>query len=88
MIMSWQAFQSLGNNTVAYIDGDYVMTQGGYHNFWTSHGREEKRRGGSIVDRPKSVPPAAKTVVAEAAKDPDTFQPEDARRKTNDPEGL
>jgi len=38
LIMSWQAFQSLGNNTVAYIDGDYVMTQGGYHNFWTSHG--------------------------------------------------
>ena len=38
MIMSWQAFQSLGNNTVAFIDGNYVMTQGGYHNFWTSHG--------------------------------------------------
>ena len=38
MIMSWQAFQNLGNDTVAFIDGDYVMTQGGYHNFWTSHG--------------------------------------------------
>jgi thiol-disulfide isomerase/thioredoxin len=38
MIMSWQAFQSVGNNTVLYVDGDYVMTQGGYHNFWTSHG--------------------------------------------------
>lgn len=37
-IMSWQAFQNLGNNTIAFIDGDYVMTQGGYHNFWTSHG--------------------------------------------------
>jgi cytochrome oxidase Cu insertion factor (SCO1/SenC/PrrC family) len=38
VIMSWQAFQSLGNNTIAFIDGNYVMTQGGYHNFWTSHG--------------------------------------------------
>lgn len=38
MIMSWQAFQSLGNNTIAFIDGNYVMTQGGYHNFWTAHG--------------------------------------------------
>lgn len=38
MIMSWQAFQSLGNNFVAYVDGNYVMSQGGYHNFWTSHG--------------------------------------------------
>lgn len=38
MIMSWQAFQNLGANTIAFVDGDYVMTQGGYHNFWTSHG--------------------------------------------------
>lgn len=38
MIMSWQAFQNLGSNTIAFIDGDYVMTQGGYHDFWTSHG--------------------------------------------------
>ena len=38
MIMSWQAFQNLGNSTVAYVDGNYVMTQGGYHSFWTSHG--------------------------------------------------
>jgi cytochrome oxidase Cu insertion factor (SCO1/SenC/PrrC family) len=38
MIMSWQAFQNLGNNTIAFVDGNYVMTQGGYHNFWTSHG--------------------------------------------------
>ena len=38
MIMSGQAFQSLGDNTIAFVDGDYVMTQGGYHNFWTSHG--------------------------------------------------
>jgi cytochrome oxidase Cu insertion factor (SCO1/SenC/PrrC family) len=38
MIMSWQAFQDLGNNFIAFVDGDYVMTQGGYHNFWTSHG--------------------------------------------------
>ena len=38
MIMTWQAFQDLGNNTIAFIDGDYVMTQGGYHSFWTSHG--------------------------------------------------
>jgi thiol-disulfide isomerase/thioredoxin len=38
MIMSWQAFQNLGNNTIAFVDGSYVMTQGGYHSFWTSHG--------------------------------------------------
>ncbi len=38
MIMSWQAFQDLGSNTIAFIDGNYVMTQGGYHSFWTSHG--------------------------------------------------
>ncbi|HEX3876798.1 MAG TPA: TlpA disulfide reductase family protein [Bryobacteraceae bacterium] len=38
MLMSWQAFQSVGNNTVLFVDGDYVMTQGGHHNFWTSHG--------------------------------------------------
>lgn len=38
MVMSWQAFQNLGNGVMAYINGDYVMTQGGYHNFWTSHG--------------------------------------------------
>jgi peroxiredoxin len=38
MIMSGQAFQNLGNNTLAFVDGNYVMTQGGYHNFWTSHG--------------------------------------------------
>jgi len=38
MIMSWQGFQNLGNNTIAFIDGNYVMTQGGYHSFWTSHG--------------------------------------------------
>ncbi|MGO9258584.1 MAG: TlpA family protein disulfide reductase [Bryobacteraceae bacterium] len=38
MIMSWQAFQNLGGGATAFIDGDYVMTQGGYHNFWTSHG--------------------------------------------------
>ena len=38
MIMTWQAFQNLGNNTVAFVDGDYVMTQGGHHDFWTSHG--------------------------------------------------
>lgn len=38
MIMSWQAFQDLGNNFIAFVDGNYVMTQGGYHNFWTSHG--------------------------------------------------
>lgn len=37
-IFSWQGFQNLGSNTVAYIDGNYVMTQGGYHSFWTSHG--------------------------------------------------
>jgi peroxiredoxin len=38
MIMSGQAFQNLGNNTFVFVDGNYVMTQGGYHNFWTSHG--------------------------------------------------
>ena len=38
MIMSWQAFQNLGNNTIAFADGNYVMSQGGYHSFWTSHG--------------------------------------------------
>ena len=38
MIMSWQAFQNLGNNTILFGDGNYVMTQGGYHSFWTSHG--------------------------------------------------
>jgi thiol-disulfide isomerase/thioredoxin len=38
MIMSWEAFQDLGNKTTAFVDGNYVMTQGGYHNFWTSHG--------------------------------------------------
>ncbi|HEY3740471.1 MAG TPA: TlpA disulfide reductase family protein [Bryobacteraceae bacterium] len=38
MIMSGQAFQNLGNNTILYADGNYVMTQGGYHDFWTSHG--------------------------------------------------
>jgi thiol-disulfide isomerase/thioredoxin len=37
-IMTGQVFQSLGSNMVAYADGNYVMTQGGYHNFWTSHG--------------------------------------------------
>ncbi len=37
-IMSWQAFQNLGNNTIAFVDGNYVMTQGGYHSFWTAHG--------------------------------------------------
>lgn len=38
MIMSGQVFQNLGNNTILFADGNYVMTQGGYHNFWTSHG--------------------------------------------------
>lgn len=38
MVMSWQAFQNLGNNTIAFVDGSYVMTQGGYHSFWTAHG--------------------------------------------------
>jgi thiol-disulfide isomerase/thioredoxin len=37
-ILSWQAFQDLGNNTIGFVDGSYVMSQGGYHNFWTSHG--------------------------------------------------
>jgi cytochrome oxidase Cu insertion factor (SCO1/SenC/PrrC family) len=38
LVMSWQGFQNLGGGTLAYIDGNYVMTQGGYHSFWTSHG--------------------------------------------------
>ena len=38
LIMGWQAFQSLGAGTVLFVDGDYVMTQGGHHDFWTSHG--------------------------------------------------
>jgi cytochrome oxidase Cu insertion factor (SCO1/SenC/PrrC family) len=38
MIMSWQGFQDLGRRTIAFVDGSYVMTQGGYHNFWTAHG--------------------------------------------------
>jgi peroxiredoxin len=38
MVMSWNGFQNVGKNTVLFMDGDYVMTQGGYHNFWTSHG--------------------------------------------------
>jgi len=38
MIMSWQAFQDLGRRTIAFVDGSYVMTQGGYHDFWTAHG--------------------------------------------------
>ena len=38
MIMQAQAFQNLGNQTVAYCNINYVMTQGGYHNFYTSHG--------------------------------------------------
>ncbi len=37
-IYSWQGFQNLGSSTIGYIDGSYTMTQGGYHNFWTSHG--------------------------------------------------
>jgi cytochrome oxidase Cu insertion factor (SCO1/SenC/PrrC family) len=37
-ILSWQAFQNLGGNMIAFVDGNYVMTQGGYHSFWTSHG--------------------------------------------------
>ena len=37
-IMSWQAFQAVGSNTVVFTDGNYVMTQGGHHSFWTSHG--------------------------------------------------
>jgi peroxiredoxin len=49
MIMSGQAFQNLGNNTIAFIDGNYVMTQGGYHNFWTSH-------GGTSNNPPASTP--------------------------------
>jgi cytochrome oxidase Cu insertion factor (SCO1/SenC/PrrC family) len=38
MVMSGQGFQNLGNGVTAFITGNYVMTQGGYHNFWTSHG--------------------------------------------------
>ena len=38
MIMTWQGFQNVGGSTLLYIDGNYVMTQGGYHSFWTSHG--------------------------------------------------
>jgi len=38
MIMSWQAFQNMGNGTSLFTDGNYVMSQGGYHSFWTSHG--------------------------------------------------
>jgi len=38
MLMSWQAFQSLGGSTIGFVDGTYLMSQGGYHNFWTSHG--------------------------------------------------
>jgi thiol-disulfide isomerase/thioredoxin len=38
MIMQAQAFQNLGNETIAYCNVNYVMTQGGYHNFYTSHG--------------------------------------------------
>lgn len=37
-ILSWEAFQNLGGDTVAFFGGNYVMTQGGYHDFWTSHG--------------------------------------------------
>jgi cytochrome oxidase Cu insertion factor (SCO1/SenC/PrrC family) len=36
--MSAQAFQNLGGNTILFGDGNYVMTQGGYHSFWTAHG--------------------------------------------------
>ncbi len=38
MIMSGQVFQSLGSSTVLFVDGTYTMTQGGHHDFWTSHG--------------------------------------------------
>jgi thiol-disulfide isomerase/thioredoxin len=37
-IYGWQAFQSLGNQTIAFFDGTYVMSQGGQQDFWTSHG--------------------------------------------------
>jgi len=37
-IMSWQAFQNVGNQTILFCDGNYVMTQGGYKNFGSSHG--------------------------------------------------
>jgi thiol-disulfide isomerase/thioredoxin len=43
MIMSGQAFQSLGNGTAIFADGNYVMTQGGRHDFWTSHGGTTNR---------------------------------------------
>jgi hypothetical protein len=36
--MSGQVFHNLGSNFIAFADGNYVMTQGGYHSFWTSHG--------------------------------------------------
>jgi cytochrome oxidase Cu insertion factor (SCO1/SenC/PrrC family) len=49
MIMSWQGFQDLGGNTIAFIDGNYVMTQGGYHSFWTSH-------GGTTTNAPSPTP--------------------------------
>jgi cytochrome oxidase Cu insertion factor (SCO1/SenC/PrrC family) len=49
MIMSWQAFQNLGSNTIAFVDGNYVMTQGGYHSFWTSH-------GGTTTNPPSPTP--------------------------------
>jgi cytochrome oxidase Cu insertion factor (SCO1/SenC/PrrC family) len=49
MIMSGQAFHSLGANTIAFVDGNYVMTQGGYHNFWTSH-------GGTAANPPSPTP--------------------------------
>ncbi len=38
LIMSGQAFQSFGSGMVIFADGNYVMTQGGHHSFWTSHG--------------------------------------------------
>jgi peroxiredoxin len=38
LIMSWQAFQDIGNQTILFCGGNYVMTQGGYKNFFTSHG--------------------------------------------------
>jgi peroxiredoxin len=38
LIMQAQAFQNLGNQTVGYCNINYVMSQGGHHSFWTSHG--------------------------------------------------
>ena len=38
MIMSGQVFQNFGSGVIGFADGNYVMTQGGYHNWWTSHG--------------------------------------------------